>query len=139
VAERRVFIDSNVPMYAVGGPHALREPCQRLLQQIVAGDLAAVTDAEVHQEIYYRYLSLRLREQACLVSDHFREIVPTVLPIGLAEIRQMPALVAAYPRLQARDLIHLAVMQAHRLTRIVTADRGFDEVAGIQRLAPETF
>jgi predicted nucleic acid-binding protein len=139
LAVERIFIDANVPMYAAGADHPLRDPCIRLLRQVVTGDMAAVTDAEVHQEIYYRYLSLRLREQACLVSERFREVVVDVLPIGLAEIRRMPTLVEAYPHLQARDLIHLAVMQVHGLTRIASADRGFDGVAGIQRLPLESF
>jgi predicted nucleic acid-binding protein len=54
--QRCAFIDANVPMYAVGREHPLREPCRLVLQRIVDGDLAACTDSEVHQEILYRLL-----------------------------------------------------------------------------------
>jgi len=35
-----------------------------------------------------------------------------------------------------RDLVHLAVMRRAGCTHIVTADRGFDGLSGIQRLDP---
>jgi predicted nucleic acid-binding protein len=56
----RVFIDTNVdtnvPMYAAGKSHHLKEPCQRVILAIAKGELNAVTDTEVFQEILYRYL-----------------------------------------------------------------------------------
>jgi predicted nucleic acid-binding protein len=38
-------------------------------------------------------------------------------------------------RLSARDAIHLAIMQRHEIGRILTFDRTFDSVPGIERLA----
>ena len=58
----RVFIDVNIPMYAAGTPHPLREPSQRVIMAIAIGRLDAVTDAEVLQEILYRYLHIGERE-----------------------------------------------------------------------------
>jgi predicted nucleic acid-binding protein len=130
------FIDVNVPMYAAGGPHPLRTPCIDVLQAVVQGDIEAVTDAEAHQEIYYRYMSLRRLDLAKAVSDRFMTIVPTILPIGKAEIRLLADLADAYPALQARDLIHLAAMRTQGLTRIITTDTGFATVPDIIRIAP---
>jgi predicted nucleic acid-binding protein len=45
--------------------------------------------------------------------------------------------VADHPRLEARDLIHFAVMRRFGVTRIISADRGFDGVPGIERLDPK--
>ena len=50
-----VFIDANVPMYASGRAHPLQEPAQRAITALATGDLDGVTDAEVFQEILYRY------------------------------------------------------------------------------------
>ncbi len=49
-----VFIDANIPMYAAGKPSPYKDKCRDILAGIVAGSLAAVTDAEVFQEILYR-------------------------------------------------------------------------------------
>ncbi|RMF84316.1 MAG: VapC toxin family PIN domain ribonuclease, partial [Nitrospinota bacterium] len=40
-----VFIDTNIPMYAAGTSHPLREPSQRVIRAIANGQLDAVTDA----------------------------------------------------------------------------------------------
>lgn len=36
--------------------------------------------------------------------------------------------------LSARDSLHIAVMEAHEVRRVLTFDRGFDKVVGIERV-----
>ena len=55
-----VFIDTNVPIYAAGRAHPLKEPCARILLLVAEHSQAFVTDAEVLQELQHRYLALRL-------------------------------------------------------------------------------
>ena len=50
----------------------------------------------------------------------------------------MPELVAAYPTLAARDLIHVATCLQEGISDIVSPDRGFDMVPGIRRIDPAT-
>jgi predicted nucleic acid-binding protein len=38
--------------------------------------------------------------------------------------------------ISARDAVHLAVMRAHRIRRVISFDRGFDRIEGIERLPP---
>ncbi|MDR5695919.1 MAG: type II toxin-antitoxin system VapC family toxin [Armatimonadota bacterium] len=66
-----VFIDTNIPMYAAGTPHPLREPARRVILAIANGQLDAVTDSEVFQEILYRYLHIGEREKGLSVFDNF--------------------------------------------------------------------
>lgn len=40
------------------------------------------------------------------------------------------------PELSARDLIHVAIMRRVGSRQIVTADRAFDAIEGIERLDP---
>lgn len=42
--------------------------------------------------------------------------------------------VLRYPSLSARDAIHLAVMRRAGVERILSFDRGFDAVPGVERL-----
>lgn len=131
-----VFLDSNIPMYAAGSPHAYREPCQEVLRRAAAGDLRAVTNVEVHQELLHRYLALSLDVKAREVSEDFETLVPRVLALSIDDVRLARRLSAKYPRLPARDLLHVASMLNNGLHDLVSADRHFDEVTEVRRHDP---
>ena len=131
-----VFLDSNIPMYAAGADHRYRAPCQEVLRRVVAGELDALTSAEVHQEILHRYLALGLATKAREVSEDFEVMVPLVLNVSLGDVRLARDLSATYDGLPARDLLHVAVMLNSGLVKILSADRHFDDVSEIERLDP---
>jgi len=136
----QVFIDVNIPMYAAGTPHPLREPSQRVIIAISTGGLDAVTDAEVFQEILYRYLHIGEREKGFRVFDHFhRVMLGRILPIEDTDVQQARELAEQYPALSPRDLIHLAVMLRHEIQEIITTDSGFDSVKEVRRIDPSAF
>ncbi len=138
MAEARCFIDANVPMYAVGAEHPLKAPCLRILEAIARGELRAVTDAEVLQELLHRYTALGRRREAVEVCRLFLRVVPEVLPITRETIEEALTLHERYD-LPARDSLHWAVMRRHGLTRMISADRHFDGLPGLVRLDPQTF
>ena len=55
-----IFLDTNVPIYAAGRPHALKKPCAQILMLVAERPHAFLTDAEVLQELLHRYLALHL-------------------------------------------------------------------------------
>jgi len=134
-----IFVDTNIPMYAVGKEHPLRSACRQVMDYISEEAVDVLTDVEVHQEILHRYLSLKMAEQARQVSLYFQQLVPTILPITLADLVRARELGKDYPTLRARDLIHVAVMVNNSLRRILSADTHFDIVAEIERIPPERF
>lgn len=136
----RLFIDVNIPMYAAGTTHPLREPSQRVIKAIAAGQLDALTDAEVFQEILYRYLHIGEREKGFRVFDLFyRIMLGNILPIEDMAIQLARELAEQYPAMSPRDLIHLAVMLHQNIQTIITTDTGFDSVKEIQRIDPQNF
>ena len=58
-----------------------------------------------------------------------------VLPVDRSIAERAKQIVLGYPRLSARDAVHLAVMQHHRVEQIMTFDSGFDGFPGITRLS----
>jgi len=42
------FIDANVLMYSMGGPHPLRSPCKEILRKIKEGRVKAVTNTHAY-------------------------------------------------------------------------------------------
>jgi hypothetical protein len=69
-------------MYAAGADHFLREPCRRIMKAIASGEVDAVTDVEIFQEILYRYMHIGQREKGFTIFDLFGEIMrDRILPI----------------------------------------------------------
>ena len=137
---RPIFIDVNIPMYAAGTDHFLREPCQRIMKAIASGKVDAVTDAEIFQEILYRYMHIGQREKGFTIFDLFGEVMrDRILPIENVDVKRARYLAEQYPYLSPRDLIHLAVMLRHGLTAIATADTGFDSIEAVRRIDPSLF
>jgi predicted nucleic acid-binding protein len=133
-----LFVDSNIIMYAVGAEHPYRRPCLDALDRIVRESLPAVVSSEIHQEILHRYLSLGQGQMAQEVSARLETIIPTTLPVTLADIRRVRQLARLYPGLKARDLVHAAVMIENDLWRILSTDRHFDQINEIERIDPHT-
>jgi predicted nucleic acid-binding protein len=131
-----VFVDANVPMYAVGAAHPLKQPCVDFLEAAARGEIVALTDAEVLQEILHRYSALSQRKQAIEVVRLFVKVVPTVLPITLADVEGALDVHRRYAGLQARDSLHVAVMANNGVRRILSADQHFDVVGEVQRFDP---
>ena len=133
------FVDTAVIMYAVGADHPLREPCQRILAAIEAGEIDAEISIEVVQELAHRYLSIGRGDAVPTLVTTTLDLFAPVLPISHFVMRRLPDLVRSYPRLAARDLIHVAVCQHEGITDIISPDRGFDSVVGLRRIDPSAF
>lgn len=134
-----VFIDTSVLMYAAGGEHALRDPCRRIIDAIGDRSLDAATSTEVIQEILHRAVAIRRADEGIALADRAMDLFAPVLPITHALMRRVPDLVARYPSLDARDAVHVATCIHEGITEIVSADRGFDQVAEVRRIDPLAF
>ncbi|MGH2445782.1 MAG: type II toxin-antitoxin system VapC family toxin [Candidatus Limnocylindria bacterium] len=129
-----IFVDSNIPMYLVGAAHTNKDAARRLLERAIVDGERLVTDAEVLQEILHRYVAIDRREAIGPAFEAILGVVDEVLPIDLEDVERARTLLTA-ATLQARDAIHVAVMQRRAITRVLTFDRAFDQVPGLTRLA----
>lgn len=129
-----ILVDSNVPMYLIGASHPHKTDSQRLLERLISERERLVTDAEVLQEILHRYVALNRRDAIQPAFDALLGIVDDVLPVDAAVVERAKAVVLARSQFSARDAIHAAVMAEHGITRILSFDRGFDGLPGIERL-----
>jgi hypothetical protein len=122
-------------MYLIGAPHPHKADAQRLLERCVSERERLVTDAEVLQEILHRYVAIDRRDAIQPAFDGVLEIVDEVLPVGLDEVQEAKRIVLGRYGVSARDAIHVAVMRANEIDRIVSFDSGFDRIPGIERLS----
>ena len=130
------FVDTAVLMYAVGAEHPLRKPCQDVLTAVESGELDAEVSIEVVQELAHRYLAIGRGDAVPDLLTKALDLFAPVLPVTHAVMRRVPELARAYPRLAARDLIHVAVCQHEGIDQIISPDRAFDAVTGLRRIDP---
>jgi len=134
----RYFLDSDIFMYAAGRSHPLKAPCVAILRRVAGEKLDVVTNAEVLQEILYRYGAIgeshRGLHLARLAVD---QVGGDVLPVTLADMQVAFDLVARYgAAIRSRDAIHAASMLNNGLTHLISADSHFDAIEEITRVDP---
>lgn len=130
-----IFIDSNVPMYLVGAPHPHKVDAQRLLERAVVEGERLVTSAEVLQEILHRYVAIERHDAIQPALDALLMVVDEVYPVRREDVERAVRVLAGRTVSSARDALHVAVMEAHKVDRILTFDRAFDGVPGVERVS----
>ena len=86
------FVDSNVPMYLVGGAHPHKTDAQILLERLIAAGERLVTDAEVLHEVLHRYTGIDMREAIGPTFQLILNIVDDVLAIEKVDVLREPSL-----------------------------------------------
>ena len=129
-----ILVDSNVPMYLVGAAHPHKVDAQRALERLVSERQRLVTDAEVLQEILHRYRAIDRPDAIQPAFDAVLGVCDEVLPVEQRDVERARDVMLARWTLSARDALHVAVMERHDITRILSFDAGFDAVPGIERL-----
>ncbi len=130
-----ILVDSNIPMYLVGAPHAHKSDSRRLLEKVIGERQRLVTDAEVLQEILHHYVAINRRDAIQPAFDALLGVVDQVLAVDRSIAERAKQIVLGYRQVSARDAVHLAVMEHHGIERILTFDSGFDGLPGITRLS----
>jgi predicted nucleic acid-binding protein len=130
-----ILIDSNIPMYLIGASHPHKLDAQLALERCVGAQERLITDAEVFQEILHRYRAIDRAERIQPAFDALTAVVDEVLPIQSDDVERARAVLVGRWVLSARDALHVAIMQRYGIDRILSFDRGFDAVPGIERVA----
>jgi predicted nucleic acid-binding protein len=129
-----ILIDSNVPMYLIGAAHPHKIDAQQALERLAIERERQVTDVEVLQEILHRYVAIGRRDGIQPAFDALLGIVDEVFSVDVHVLEGAKNVVLGHTRLSARDALHFAVMRQHRVGRILSFDKGFDGLPGIERI-----
>lgn len=142
--DKPLFIDTNIVMYAAGKEHPYKNACSRIVLGIADGSFrrdigTPVTDTEVFQEILYRYALVGRWESGILICRHFLELGLEILSFDSDEVEKMISLAETYKGkgIPPRDLVHVAAMINHGITKIISADSHFDLINEVTRIDPQ--
>lgn len=130
------FLDANIIMYALGKDHPLRNPCRKYFESIKEGKLTVVTNTEVLQEIFYRYFAIGMPVMAEEAYTALKLFCEKIYPVALLDVEKALTLLKEFPPINTRDSIHAATMLNNGVEKIISTDKHFDIIHGIQRIGP---
>ena len=128
----RPFVDANVFVYAIGSDQ-LAERSVAILEAIARDDLDGVTSTAVLEEVWHIELSGRVAGMDGQ-AERVYELMTPLLAVDDRTLRRALSLDALF--MGANDRVHAATCFEHGLSQMISADRGFDQVAGIERIDP---
>jgi uncharacterized protein len=132
---RRFLFDTSVFIYALGGEHRYREPCQAILRELRNGRLVGEASIELVHEFAY----VRQRRQARTDAAQWARRIKRSCPlhaVGPGDIERALDLWCAHERLDMRDAIFAAQALNRGIDAILSPDRGFDGIPGLERVDP---
>lgn len=118
-----IFVDTNVLMYAIGGPHPLQTLSWDFLQRSYRNGSELCTSAEVLQELAHAYLRVGRGVTFDRAMTLVRRYRIDVLPLEPDDVLLARQLHQSHPHLSARDLCHLASCQRRGIGEIMTFDQ----------------
>ncbi len=130
------FVDANLIMYSMGGPHPLREPCKKFLEKIKSREILGVTNTEVLQELLYRYFSIERRTLGEIAYQSMIEFCMDIFPVRVMDTDRALEILRRIKGITYRDAIHAATMIHNGIKEIVSTDPHFDLIPDIKRIDP---
>lgn len=133
---RRFLYDTAVFVYARGAEHAYRQACRSLVGLAQDGVLAGEASVELVQE--YAHILRRRGFGGGAVREQSRDVAAVCLLHDFtgADLQLALTLVSTYPGLSVRAGVHAATALRRDIAVIVSPDRGFDDIPGLDRLDP---
>lgn len=131
---RALFLDPVVLLRAFGGPHPDRDACVSLLEAAQAGAIEFHLSVEGGQEFLFHRLRMGTREDAVAEFDAVDALV--TWHSFEAETLRASRQIVGVGQARGRDAVHAATALGAGFSEIVSPDRDFDQVRGLQRVHP---
>lgn len=100
------------------------------------GSLEATINTELLQEVLHIYQKRNRLDFAVDLFDRLLRRFPDPLPVLGSTMITARQILGRHPQLESRDSVHSAVVLENRLEGIISADRSFDAIDGVQRFDP---
>lgn len=157
ILDGRVYVDTNILYMYLRADASNLSTIRLFLDRVVQGEIEAVVGIPVLDELVYRLLLARLRDESKrnpldtlrsdvtgaierhgeLVCSATRRLMAlpnvSLVPVEQSDGDRMLDNIVAY-KLLPRDALHMAIMQRLRIEVVASDDTDFDRVAGVERL-----
>lgn len=124
-----IYVDANVVMYLVGEAHPYQDAADAFVREYP--DEHYVTSAAVYEEMLHYYCAIHERSAADDAFALLDALVQSAFPVTRTDVESAEVLANQHQALSSRQCQHLAIMQAHRVSAILTFDHGFAAFPGV--------
>jgi uncharacterized protein len=133
---RRFLFDTAVFVYATGGAHSYREPCRTIVKRQAAGALAGEAAATLISE--YAHQRFRQTRDRAMAARSARRVagICRVHATDEADLLRALELYERHHRLDSADALFAAVALNRRIDAMLSPDRGFGGIPGLERIDP---
>ncbi len=129
---KRVFIDTNIPIFASGKDSPFKELSIKVLEDVAASKIFGFTSVEVLQEILYRFYEINKPEKGLVLFDEFSRIIDEILPVNFKIIHKAREILEKTSGLNTRDTVHAATIEYYGIQYIATFDKHFTNFKNIR-------
>jgi uncharacterized protein len=130
------FIDTNIFLYSVGRDHPLKRASITAIRLIRDGQITAVINTEIIQEILYHFQSIKQLPIGIRMAKDAVSISARIFPVKEIDLSLAIGLLESYPKIQTRDAFHAATMIHNGIKEIISTDPHFDLIHEIKRIDP---
>ena len=128
------FVDASVPLLALGGESPRKRESMALIAAATEGRCALHVGVEVIQEVVFHRMRRTDRSRA-LAQGREIAALAVVHPFD-EDILRRSLLLIETTSIRGRDAVHAATAMAHGFDAIVTTDRDFAALPGLDALDP---
>lgn len=131
------LFDTTVFVYAAGRPHAYREPCRAIVERARADVRLGAASVGVLHEL--AHITLRRTGDRELARTRTRQAAAICTEVYDCERRDLDAaldLLVSHDRLDVADAVTAATALNRGVAAILSADRDFDGIPGLERIDP---
>lgn len=133
---RRFLYDTSIFAYALGGEHPYREPCRNIVSQAADGELQGEAGVDLVQELTHQRARRTGDRQGAAEAARRITRLAWWHPVEPDDVQRGIDLFETHERLDAQDAVFAALAVNRGIDAILTTDRAFDEVAGLERIDP---
>lgn len=132
----RFLFDTAIFVYARGVEHPYREACRELVELSRRGVIAGEASVELVQE--FAHVMRRRGIDGVAVREQSRAVAALCLLHDFAQhdLRLALNLVATSTGVGVRDAVHAATALRRGIPVVVSPERAFDQIAGLERVEP---
>ena len=130
----KYYIDSNIFFYARIMDKRYGEPCSKILRGIFRREIEAVTSVLTPIEVASALRKYGVsREEVRNSIDAMLSLDMEIYEIDRIDIAEAIRISEEFD-ISPYDAVHVAIMKKAGVTRIISADKDFDRVTGIERI-----
>ena len=133
-----VYVDSNVFFYAKISDTEYGEACAKIIGDIADANLRTATSTLAVLEVANALKKYGLSDEVKDEIDAIYSLGMTLGPVDDTIVRLVGEIHRS-AKISPYDCAHVATMKRLGITKILSADKNFDGIPGVQRIDPKTY